>query len=171
MNRQPEKPLPETLQAWGERFVSVVAEQPSKRRLPVGRGVVAAIAAAVVTGGVAAAATDVFDFDPEQTDLVVVQPGRTVAYMDLSTNEPIRCPDGSLLTLTFTSETTPDDGPECADGSVPETFTEQSRAYADWLREQPAGAALRDGPNFTFLLSDDGPLSKTEMSQGVDTTP
>lgn len=156
MNDLSKKPLPNSLEAWGERFIALASEQPPKRRLPLGRGLLGVVAALTVTAGVAAAATDVFDFDPDETDVVSAIPGRTIAYMDLATNEPIRCSDGQLLTRTI-----PSGGgaarPECADGSVPEIFTEQSRAYDEWLQKQPFGTALKDGPNFAFVLSDAAP--------------
>jgi hypothetical protein len=150
-----QKPLPDSLNAWGEQFVAVAAEQPPKRRLPLGRGLLAGIAALAVTAGAAAAATDVFNFDPDETDVVTSKPGRVIAYMDLATDEPIRCPDGELLTYTVPPGGSSAGGrAECADGSVPETFTEQQQAYEEWLEGAPFGTALRDGPNFAFVLVD-----------------
>jgi hypothetical protein len=157
MSETRSRPLPVELQAWGQEFVAVIERQPAKRRIPFLRGLFAGVAVLVVTAGVAAAATGGFDFDPDSTEIPVSKTGRTLGYMNLETNEPITCPDGEMLTLTITAETGPREGPTCADGSVPEVFWQQVEAMKQWMARAQFGDALKDGPNFSFVLSDEPP--------------
>ena len=148
--------LPPSLEHWGQQFLDRTAEHPVTRRFRVAHGFAAGLAAMALAVGVAAAADlGPFDFDPQTSDLPTLGDGGTIAYMDLSTNEPIRCPDGRLLTLNLS------DGlhgpPECSDGSTPQVYTDQERAFDEWMHKQPFGTPLRDGPNFAFQLRDGRP--------------
>lgn len=151
MSGQVPPPLPPSIQAWRGEFMqaaaSYEARMPWWRRRLLGP----LIALLVVAGAGGATAAVVHQINkPEMPPFA----GESHGYVDLETGEPIRCPDGELLTYTPPPGTS-DYGPaSCADGSVPIAYQEQRQALLDYMNTAEFGTPVARGPWFAFELED-----------------
>ncbi|MCL4287582.1 MAG: hypothetical protein KJ006_08040 [Thermoleophilia bacterium] len=140
--------LPASLEAWRDTFMTAIADNAQSPQATWKRRILLPIAAIAVLGIAGVAVARLAD-NPEP---VVLQKGKTIGYIDLRTGEPIHCPNGAPLTYSPSANPVEDDGPRCADGSVPDVYSSQVRDYEQWLEKQPAGTALADGPTFSYEL-------------------
>lgn len=158
-----------SLNRWGKEFLeaSKAHDHTRRRRLDLGvrrrLAVPLAIALALPTGAAIAAATNLSG-EPTETVTPVLQvhddggppfelptAGDVVGYVDLGTGQPILCPDGKALKLSVSSNADLIRGPSCANGSVPETYVRQERAWREWLNTGAPDLAA-NGPNFQVIL-------------------
>lgn len=139
--------------AFGEQLVQAASRELTRRRrfrrllLPiaaVGFGIPATIAIASQFGS---------SDEPR-----VVEPGETitVGFTNPATDEPLRCPDGTLFTWTVEAGQGDVPPPQCADGSVPELYAKYRDREHRFLEELAAGEPMTDIPRLpTFEVQSD----------------
>lgn len=146
MNTDDEQPARD-IEEFRNQFVRAIGRQPSRRKVLRLRAV-AALAGVLAVGGSAVAVAQVIKI-PLPDDIPVLTETNTIGYIDLRTNELIRCPDGEPLTRTHETE------PKCDDGSVPEVFQKQMAAFEKWARDDAKfGQPVSDGPDFAVELDE-----------------
>ncbi len=168
-SNDPKETRPEILDAVGDELQRSISAQEQTNwilRARRGLGVPLAIALALPVGaGIAVASGVVSDSEPTVSSPVYepveddggpplkgVNPGDVVGYIDLSTGDPIMCADGERLVREYGERR-----PTCADGTVPEVYTEQEAAWTEWLESQENLATPEppeNGPNFQVPLNE-----------------
>lgn len=131
------------IDAFGEQLVQAAARQPTPRRRF--KRILLPIVAVGLSVPVTIAIASQFDSSDEPR---VVGPGETitVGFIDPTTDEPLRCPDGSLFTWTVEAGRGGAPDPECADGSVPELFEQYRKREQRFLEGLSAGEPMTDAP-------------------------
>lgn len=133
------------LEEFRDQFVRAIGEQPPRRKL-LRRRAIGALAGVLAIGGSAVAVAQVVKV-PTPEDIPVLTKTNTIGFIDLRTNELIRCPDGEPLIETFETEA------KCGDGSVPEVFREQLAAFEKWAETHAEfGQPVSAGPDFAVEL-------------------
>lgn len=87
----------------------------------------------------------------------VIGPGKSavIGFEDPDTGEALRCPDGTLFTLSVPANRTPDP-PVCADGSVPLLYSEYEKRSQEFFEKAGPGDSLADGPALPTFEVDPG---------------
>lgn len=136
---------------WRADFMRAAAASSSSSKRRWSRPLLASVVglALIGSGGVAVAALSGSD-DPSP-----LEEGGTVGYLDLSSGEPILCPDGEPLTYSPASFPATDLDATCSDGSVPDVFRTQRDALEAWLLSQPPQTSLQEAPTFSYSISGD----------------
>lgn len=129
----PRRPAIDT---FGDQLLDAAGER-SQRTRRWRRRIAVPLAVLAVATPVAFAVENPFSTRPPETDSS--GPAVTVGFIDPTTNEPIRCPDGELFTRTFDPQAKAKAEPTCSDGSVPPIY----RNYEQ--REQEALERIREG--------------------------
>jgi hypothetical protein len=143
--------LSPSLAAWRSEFMAAAVAH-ERRKVPFWRRWFGVFAIGAVLGGAGAVA--VGELNERNPELPVARPGVTIGYLDLETGDPILCPDGTPLVFEVHNPRNAGD-PRCPDGSIPEVYVEQERAYEQWREVQPAGTALSEGPTFSYEIEND----------------
>ncbi len=147
MNTEDNQPAARGLDEFRDQFVRAIEKQPPRRKL-LRRRAVGALAGVLVVGGSAVAVAEVVD-TPTPGDPPVLKKDTRIGFVNLETNELIRCPDGEPLMKTIDRE------PKCNDGSVPEVFREQLVALERWWSKNAEFAQpVSDGPVFAIELDE-----------------
>ena len=170
MSAQPQ-PLSQfpSLDAWGHDFMRAAVEHPRSRRplaSRINRRIAGplAIALALPAGAAIAAASGLVELpdrtynpppfevrDDDGPPFELPTPGDVVGYVDLDTGLPILCPDGSPLRQIVEPNGFLKPTPRCSDGSIPEKYSVQQRAWLEELNTGRPDLAV-NGPNFQVIV-------------------
>ena len=133
------------IETFRDQLVRAIEKQPSRRK-QLRRRAIGALAGLLAVGGSAVAVGQVVKF-PTPDDIPVLTKTNTIGFIDLRTNELIRCPDGEPLVRTRERKAI------CDDGSVPEVYREQLAAFEEWSENHAEfGRPVSDGPDFAVVL-------------------
>lgn len=156
MNNPEEQKLPPSIEVWTSEFMAA-AERSERsswrslgRRLSLSRPFLVPLVAVLALGTTGAAMAGIVprlagpDLPPYQ--------GEPHAYMNLATGEPIRCPDGKLLTYTPPEGSSDYDDPKCSDGSVPAVYQRQLEDLIRYSQGAEFGSWAGQGPRFAYSL-------------------
>jgi hypothetical protein len=145
MNTEEDQPARD-LREFRDQFVQTIGKQPPRRKL-LRKRAAGALAGVLVVGGSAVAVAEVVNV-PTPGDPPVLKKDTIIGFVNLETNELIRCPDGELLVKTKDREA------KCDDGSVPDVFREQLAALELWSKDAEFGRPISSGPVFAVKLDE-----------------
>jgi len=141
--------LPPSVEHWRGEFMQAAAKHASQRS-SWRRRLLAPLVAIVVIGSASVAVAEIAGRigSPE----LPPYEGETHAYLNLATGDPIRCPDGELLTYTPPPGTTEYADAKCADGSVPSVYQRQLDALNQYAQNAEFGSPASEGPRFAYEI-------------------
>lgn len=148
MNTEDDEPPGRGLDEFRDQFVRAIEKQPPRRKL-LRRRTIGALAGVLVVGGSAVAVAEVVTYTTPSEEIAILTKTNTLGFINLETNELIRCPDGEPLIETY------EKAAKCDDGSVPEVFREQVAAFERWSENEAEFAQpVSDGPDFAVELDE-----------------